>query len=645
MNPLAVCAVVRRPWMAALGCLVVLPAGAWAAPKVADTLAYEPIQAGVEYDRPEPGEVEACTVKAEKVGDSTAWVVRSGAGVVLRQFADTNNDKVVDRWSYYSNGVEVYRDIDSDFDNKADQSRWFHQGGTRWGIDRNQDGKIDQWKRISAEEAAEEAVHALAEGDSRRFASLLLTAGELKTLGLEAGQSKRVSERIAAASKDFAANAKQAGLSKQTEFSDFGGLRPGLIPAEGKAGKDLLVYENAWAMVQDGEDHNQLNLGTMVRVGDAWKLIDAPAASSEGTATAGLFYSPTGSVVPLPTAMASAGDDNKMQELLTSLDAIDQKMIQGKAAELPKLNRQRAELLGRLAAAATSAEEQRLWLKQIADTVGSATQMGQFDGGVKYLASWEKKLAERAGTKDLVPYFQFQRMLAEYMAALGKPGVDHAKTNDAWLESLEAFVKKYPKSEQAAEAYYQLALGSEISDPKAAAKWYQRIVTQAPQNVHAPRARGALTRLAGVGKPVRISGAVLGGGKLGLNNYRGKVVVVQYWATSPDVSKTDHAIMKELYTKYRKQGLEILGVNLDYDRSAAQAYLKKHRLPWKQLHEEGGFESRLATEMGVPSMPMLLLIDQQGRLVDNDLQATELEEAVQKLLTSRQANQSRRNKR
>ena len=42
-------------------------------------------------------------------------------------------------------------------DNRADQYRWFHTGGSRWGMDDNEDTKIDYWKRISPQEVAEEA--------------------------------------------------------------------------------------------------------------------------------------------------------------------------------------------------------------------------------------------------------------------------------------------------------------------------------------------------------------------------------------------------------------------------------------------------------------------------------------------------------
>ncbi len=63
-----------------------------------------------------------CTIKAEKVDGQTGWVVRDPHGQILREFVDTNGDNVVDRWSYFKDGIEVYRDIDSNYNGKADQS-------------------------------------------------------------------------------------------------------------------------------------------------------------------------------------------------------------------------------------------------------------------------------------------------------------------------------------------------------------------------------------------------------------------------------------------------------------------------------------------------------------------------------------------
>ena len=173
------------------------------APTVDQALSLKPIQKGVEYDTPTGSEAKACTIKAEREGKSTSWVVRDSAGRVLRRFADANADNVVDTWCYYAGGLEVYRDIDSDYDSRADQYRWFHTGGSRWGLDSNEDTKIDSWKRISPQEVAEEAFYAVQTKDPARFERLLLSSSEAKSLGLGETLASKFAEQRRAASSDF----------------------------------------------------------------------------------------------------------------------------------------------------------------------------------------------------------------------------------------------------------------------------------------------------------------------------------------------------------------------------------------------------------------------------------------------------------
>src|SRR5688572_12416774 len=118
-------------------------------PTPQQALSYEPTQAGIDYDRPAAAEVEKCTIQPEKVGNTTSWVVRNAEGEILRRFSDSNGDNRVDIWSYFRDGIEVYRDVDSDFNKKADQYRWLNTGGTRWANDSNEDGRIDTWRQIT----------------------------------------------------------------------------------------------------------------------------------------------------------------------------------------------------------------------------------------------------------------------------------------------------------------------------------------------------------------------------------------------------------------------------------------------------------------------------------------------------------------
>ncbi len=91
-------------------------APAKAGPTAAQILAgYQPVQKDVQIDRPDEAEIAKCTIAIDKTG----YIVRDGSGQMLRNFRDTNGDNTVDQWSYFKDGVEVYRDIDSTFNRDA----------------------------------------------------------------------------------------------------------------------------------------------------------------------------------------------------------------------------------------------------------------------------------------------------------------------------------------------------------------------------------------------------------------------------------------------------------------------------------------------------------------------------------------------
>jgi len=164
---------------AALG---LAPSIAFAAkPTAADALKLVPVQKDVEYDVPDAKEVAKSVVDVQSIGGFTGYVVKTDSGQVLRRFLDTNGDNKVDQWCYFKDGIEIYRDIDGNFNNKADQYRWMGTAGTRWGLDENEDGRIDSWKCISPEEVTAEVVAALRDRDATRFQRVLLSSDELKS--------------------------------------------------------------------------------------------------------------------------------------------------------------------------------------------------------------------------------------------------------------------------------------------------------------------------------------------------------------------------------------------------------------------------------------------------------------------------------
>ncbi|HWL07048.1 MAG TPA: hypothetical protein VNQ76_01410, partial [Planctomicrobium sp.] len=150
--------------------------------KVETVLAFQPAQKDVDIDVPTAAELPNCKLEIERTDKGSGWVLYNPQGQILRRFMDTNGDQSVDEFRYYKHGLEVYRDLDTNGNNEVDQSRWLTTGGTRWGIDQNEDRKIEKWKVISAEEASREAVMALVTQDEARLMAVFISEEDIKEL-------------------------------------------------------------------------------------------------------------------------------------------------------------------------------------------------------------------------------------------------------------------------------------------------------------------------------------------------------------------------------------------------------------------------------------------------------------------------------
>jgi thiol-disulfide isomerase/thioredoxin len=245
------------------------------------------------------------------------------------------------------------------------------------------------------------------------------------------------------------------------------------------------------------------------------------------------------------------------------------------------------------------------------------------------LARLKKDQADR----DLQAFVHYRWLEATYSLSLQEADADYEKIQQQWLRDLGDFVKSYPASPDAAEAMIQLALADEFAGKDdEAKKWYQRVTKEFPASERAKKAAGSIRRIDSVGKSISLRGTDLAGNDFDLAKYRGKVVVVQYWATWCNACTRDMALLSDLVKKYGQQGFAVVGVNLDADRSKAVQFLQQKRLPWVQLHEAGGLGSRYATEMGVLSLPVTLLIDSQGKVVNRGIQVSQAEEELKKVL-------------
>ena len=169
-------------------------------------------------------------------------------------------------------------------------------------------------------------------------------------------------------------------------------------------------------------------------------------------------------------------------------------------------------------------------------------------------------------------------------------------------------------------------------------KSYAQLAKDYPATEWGKKAAGALRRLDIVGKPMGLKGTDLRGQSIDTAQYRGKTVLVTFWATMAGPAKRDLPELVKLHAKYKSKGFEVIAVNLDNDKADLDAYLQASPLPWPQIFEPGGLDSRLAVEFGIISLPTMILIDPDGKVSNRNLRtAGELETILDKTLAGKVA--------
>ncbi len=609
--------------------LITASAHAADAPSPAQALALTPIQPGIEYTIPSKEDAARCTIRPEKENNITSWVVRNRDGEILRRFADTNGDNVVDEWCYFQNGLEVYRDIDSNFNGKADQYRWFNTAGTRWGMDKNEDGKIDSWKIISPHEVAEQVVLAIKNRDPARFELVLLTSNELGGLGFGKSRQESVTDSLKNAPAAFSKLISgQKIVTPQTRYIDFGSARPGTIPsATDGSTKDVTVLDNAAALVQTDTKHEQIFLGTLVAVGDTWKLVSAP---SDNQGQGGMLLTQNASA---PSgAIGDNAPSDEMQAQMKILEELDKKADPTTGDEAAENVEKRVEALRNIAKLSPAAGRDQ-WYRQLIDVLGVAIQSGTLPKGDALLTQLQKDLEDAKADEDLIAHAAFQNMWSQFAVNQRTPNANMQTLQDQWQTDLKTFVQQHPKSSDAAEALLQLGMYQEfMGKADDASKWYQQLATTFPDAKQSQRAKGALRRIDAVGKPMQLAGKeIQGTATVDLKQYRGKAVLIQYWATWCQPCKADMDTLKVYYDKHAGRDFDIISVCLDENAATAKQFWTQNKYIWKSIFEPGGLDGRLANEMGVMTLPLMILVDQRGNVTNTNIHVAELDTELAKL--------------
>jgi thiol-disulfide isomerase/thioredoxin len=127
----------------------------------------------------------------------------------------------------------------------------------------------------------------------------------------------------------------------------------------------------------------------------------------------------------------------------------------------------------------------------------------------------------------------------------------------------------------------------------------------------------------------------LNGSPLSVSGARGKVLLVDFWATWCGPCRGEMPNVIAAYQKYHASGFDVIGVSLDEDRNSLTSYAATQGLAWPQYFDGQGWDNKLAKRYGVHSIPTNFLLDRNGIILGEGLRGENLDRAVNAALAIR----------
>jgi peroxiredoxin len=292
---------------------------------------------------------------------------------------------------------------------------------------------------------------------------------------------------------------------------------------------------------------------------------------------------------------------------------------------------------------ATRAEEASDFSKELAKNLdryaddGFAKAVALCEARVKAKPDDYEALAELARLKIAKDDFEGAIKAAEQ--ARTAAAKDAARINEARILQYVATYSNAESKLQAAPEEERDKLLEKLQGPLSALE--KEVVETAGGEEQASKAVGAEQEkiqdrrgFVEVGKPLNkaIEKKDTAGKEIKLDEYKGKVLLVDFWATwcGPCVEEMPNVV--KTYAALHEKGFEVIGISLDQDKAELDAFVERNKLTWRQYFDGKGWQNEVSTAFGVNSIPKTYLVDKEGKVRFVGARGPELEKAVNELL-------------
>jgi len=177
----------------------------------------------------------------------------------------------------------------------------------------------------------------------------------------------------------------------------------------------------------------------------------------------------------------------------------------------------------------------------------------------------------------------------------------------------------------------------ELKNPAQAKKLYTSVIPTLKKSPLPTIDRIVLTleasvrRLSLVGSELAIKGTMVSGKPFDMGTLKGKVVLVDFWATWCRYCIQEFPNMKKNYAGYHNKGFEVVSISVDQDRPKLDEFLFANPLPWILLHDEGG-QNEAIERCGVISYPTTFMIGKSGKVISVFVRGDELDKLLKQEL-------------
>ncbi|MCC6284322.1 MAG: TlpA family protein disulfide reductase [Phycisphaerales bacterium] len=245
-------------------------------------------------------------------------------------------------------------------------------------------------------------------------------------------------------------------------------------------------------------------------------------------------------------------------------------------------------------------------------------------------------------TKDFAAREDALGVEAAYWHALGFVQGRETPVADK-MGPVEAFLAKAPTDERGASLLVQTADYSREIDQETKLSLYRRSLAAFPNARANKYVVGQIRRIDELNKPFELEfQEATSGETVSFADLKGKIVVVDFWATwcGPCVGEMPH--MKELYAEWKDKGVEFVGISLDQAEEKGgldklKKFVKDNEIPWPQYYQGNYWDSEFSVSWGVNSIPCIFVVDHEGNLYSTNARG-KLEELIPELMTKRGGN-------